>query len=315
MKRASWLAGLLLLLAAYISLVSIPRQALVVERIPVATSPTDVGLAFEAFRITAEGESLPLAGWWMPAQDAGATLVFIHGGGSNRHNTFFGSLKFYRAIVDAGINVAAIDLRNHGDSGADGIGLQFGRTESADAMAAIRWARERAPDLPLFAMGISMGGATIIHAAHRGAQVDGLVLLDALLDTRDTFKQGGWIETGLPAGLFAPSAWSATTFFGLPTGDEQSLDRAAALALPMLVIQDPDDPVTRARFSRELAQRNPRVTYWMAPPIDPDHPDLAWKGRWGSHVSAFLFFPVETVAQIRAFIAATSRQGKAAWTR
>jgi len=39
-------------------------------------------------------------------------------------------------------------------------------------------------------MGISMGGATLIQAAHDGAKLDGLILLDSLLDTNDTFAQG-----------------------------------------------------------------------------------------------------------------------------
>jgi uncharacterized protein len=205
-------------------------------------------------------------------------------------------------MVAQGIDVVAIDLRNHGASGSDGQGLQFGRTEKYDAAAAIAWARDKNPDLPLFAMGISMGGATLIQAVHDGAKLDGLILLDSLLETDDTFKQGAWVETGLPPALFTVSAWAATQFFGLPGGDEQALARAAALDLPMLVMQDPGDPVTRARYSRELALRNPHVTLWTAPAIDPQHPDLAWKERWGSHVSAFLFYPHETVAQILAFI-------------
>jgi len=74
------------------------------------------------------------------------------------------------------------------------------------------------------------------------------------------------------------------------------------LQLPILAMQDPDDPVTRAPHSRELARRNPNVTLWTAPTIDPEHPDLAWRDGWGSHVSAFEFYPQETVAQIMLFI-------------
>jgi pimeloyl-ACP methyl ester carboxylesterase len=269
---------------------------------PVTTTPADEGLAFEDFVVSPKDSELKLAGWWMPADNARATLVFIHGGGSNRTSNYFGCLQFYRAMVDRGVSVAAIDLRNHGVSDADGRGLQFGRTEKYDAEAAITWARNKNPDLPLFAMGISMGGATAIQAAYDGAAIDGLILLDSLLDTHDTFKQGATVETGLPPALFAASAWAATQFYGLPGGDEQALERAAELNLPILAIQDPDDPVTRAQYSRELAQRNTRVILWMAPAIDPQHPDLAWKERWGTHVSAFLFYPKETAAQILAFI-------------
>ena len=83
--------------------------------------------------------------------------------------------------------------------------------------------------------------------------------------------------------------------------------RAAKLDLPILLIQDPQDPVTRLPFARELARRNPRVRLWLAPRIDADDPRLAWKERWGSHVAAFEFFPQQTVAQITGFIAAASR--------
>jgi uncharacterized protein len=306
-KKLSWIViAVLLIGCGYVALVAIPREAIHVPRSAVTASPADVGLAFDEFSIAPQDSDLTLAGWWMPAQDARATLVFIHGGGSNRTSNYFGSLKFYRAIVDQGISVAVIDLRNHGASGSDGQGLQFGRTEQNDAAAAIAWAYQKTPNLPVFGMGISMGGASLIQAVHAGAKLDGLILLDSLLDTNDTFKQGAWVETGLPPALFAASAWAATHFFGLPGGDEQALARAAALDLPILAIQDPDDPVTRARFSRKLAKRNPRVTLWIAPAIDPKHPGLAWKERWGTHVSAFLFYPEETVAQILAFIASTS---------
>jgi pimeloyl-ACP methyl ester carboxylesterase len=273
---------------------------------PLTTTPADEGLAFEDFVVSPQDSELKLAGWWMPADNASATLVFIHGGGSNRTSNYFGCLQFYRAMVDRGVSVVAVDLRNHGVSDADGRGLQFGRTEKYDAEAAITWARSKNPDLPLFAMGISMGGATVIQSAHDGVELDGLILLDSLLDTHDTFKQGATVETGLPPALFAASAWADTQFYGLPGGDEQALERAVSLDLPVLAIQDPDDPVTRAQYSRELAEHNPRVTLWMAPAIDPQHPDLAWKERWGTHVSAFLFYPKETAAQILAFIDARS---------
>ena len=302
------LVATVLLAFTWLSLVSIPQQALVVERIPLTTSPANVGLPFDTFTLEPADADITLAGWWMPAPDAIATLVFIHGGGSNRHSEFFRSLRFYRAMVDANVNVVAIDLRNHGESGAQPPGLQFGRTEQHDALAAIAWARTKTANLPLFAMGISMGGATVIQAAHAGADIDGLILLDPLLDSRDVFARGGWIASGIPAMLFAPAAWAATTFYGLPGGEEQALQRAVHLQLPILLIQDPDDPVTRAPVSQQLAARNEQVTLWMAPPIRADHPDLAWKQRWGSHVAAFEFFPQQTVAQITGFLARVIEQ-------
>lgn len=303
LKKRIWLAGFILLIASgYVALIAVPQQTIHLEHKVLVTSPADVGLVFENFYISPQDSNLQLAGWWMPAREPHATLVFIHGIGSNRTSSFFGSLEFYRAMVNEGISVVAIDLRNHGSSGRDSNGAQFGHTEKYDVLAAIDWANEKAPDLPLFAMGISMGGSTVILAADTGAELDGLILLDSLLDTVDSFKQGGWINTGLPPALFTVSAWAATQFYGLPKGHEQALERAATLDLPILVIQDPDDPVTRARYSRQLAQRNPNVILWTVPPINPKHPDLAKKKRWGTHVAAFRFYPRQTVAQILTFI-------------
>lgn len=304
-KKLSLFAAIFLTLAlCYGLFVAVPRAAIQPQRTALTTSPADVELRYESFEVSPADQSLKLAGWWIPAPDARATLVFIHGGGSSRDSDFFKSLDFYRALVDEGVSVAAIDLRNHGESGNDSSGLQFGRTEMYDALAAVHWARNKAATSPLFLMGISMGGATAIHAAHHGADIDGLILLDSLLDTDDTFIRGGTAQSNLPAALFVPSSWAARMFFGLPSGNDEALEKAARLQLPILLIQDPDDPVTRAVYARELAARNTHVTFWEAPPVDPAHPDIVWKGGWGSHVSAFALFPRQTVAQIINFMQA-----------
>lgn len=308
MKRlAVWLALFVFVAYAVVSLLYVPRLALFGERSPITMSPADVGLAYEDITLAPQGEDLQLAAWWMPAQQATATLVFSHGGGSNRHTTYFHALEFYRAMVAEGVSVLALDLRNHGNSGDDGQGLQFGRTESADVLAALDWAREKHPQRPLFAMGISMGGATVIHAASRGAVMDGLILLDPLLDTHSGLAGGAWAESGLPPAIFAGAAWASTTFYGLPDEESGALSLARDLELPMLLIQDPDDPVTIAEHAQALARANDKVNLVLMPPVDSGHPELAWKARWGSHVAAFHMFPEETTGHIMAFMKTVAR--------
>lgn len=306
MRLPKILSALLLVVFAgygYLSLAYVPQQVTAANRIDLVERPSDVELDYEDILLSPAQEDLKLDGWWMPADNPQAVLVFIHGAGSGRHSTFFSSLDFYARMVDNGISVVAIDLRNHGTSDGDESGLQYGRTESADALAAITWAREHNPGKPVFAMGISMGGATVIHAADKGALLDGLILLDPLLDTHSAVQRGSTVETGLPAWFFAPAAWAATTFHGLPSGGQQALSIAKTLTLPILLIQDPDDPVTIIDYAEELARDNPQVNYWVAPPVDLSHPDLAWKGAWGSHVAAFHMFPDETTRRIVQFIA------------
>jgi len=287
---------------AYISLVHVPQLVTASDRVDLVERPSDVGLHYVEFQTQPTQEDLNLDGWWMPADDSQAVLVFIHGAGSSRHSTFFHSLDFYAQMVKNNISVVAIDLRNHGTSDGDETGLQYGRTESADALAAITWAKEHHPNQPVFAMGISMGGATIIHAAGKGAALEGLILLDPLLDSHSAVQRGATVSTNLPDWFFAPAAWASTAFYGLPSGKRQALAIAKTLTLPILLIQDPDDPVTIIKYADELARDNPHVAYWVAPAVDLSDPALAWKGGWGSHVAAFHMFPEKTTRRVVQFI-------------
>lgn len=300
------LFGLLLAAALFVSLVYIPRQVVHAERYAITQSPADVGVAFEDVTVTPADQPLKLAGWWMPANEPVATLVFIHGGSANRHSSYFHALDFYREMVARRVSVLAIDLRNHGASDGDAQGIRFGLTEKEDARAAIEWARAKAPELPLYAMGVSMGGSTVIYAAADGVALDGLILLDPLLDTESCFSNAVWATVGIPTALLAPSAWSAVTFFGLPPGSD-ALEAGRRLKLRTLLIQDPSDPVTVAPYARELAALNPNVTFYLAPEPDPGHPELDFKGRWGTHVGAFTLFPEFTLGKIMTFIQAPQR--------
>lgn len=306
MKIRYWLSATVLLVLAWVMLYEVPQQSRYLPPSPINQNPGDVGLEFQSFTLQPKDTDITLAGWWMPAENASASLVFIHGGGSNRHSQFFKSLDFYAAMVSRGVSVAVVDLRNHGASGSDALGLQFGRTEKWDALALIDWTRAKTPDLPLYAMGISMGGATLIHAAATGAQMDGLILLDPLLDTRSVITRGAWVETGLPPTLFSVSAWAATIWHGMPSGEEQSLELGIQLPGPILLLQDPGDPVTRADYARQLSAKNPAIAYWEAPSVSAeDQKKLAWRGRWGSHVAAFELYPELVLEQIMAFITPT----------
>ena len=79
----------------------IPRAAIQRNHQPITMSPADVGLEYEDIILSPADQPLRLAAWWMPADPdkAVATLVFSHGGGSNRHSQFFRALEFYRAMV------------------------------------------------------------------------------------------------------------------------------------------------------------------------------------------------------------------------
>ena len=253
---------------------------------PVVTAPSDVGLNYQDVVIHSDGLALP--GWWMPAANPRAVLMFVHGAGSNRTSHFIDSLNLYAAFVMEDISVLTIDLRNHGNAPKTDGHWTMGLEEHRDLLAMSLWLDDHTDQsVPRLAMGASMGGATVIHALANGLAVDGVILLDPALNTADSLAQGGRTETGLPSVLFQPYAWATTTFYGLPKGESDAGALITDVKQPILLIQDPDDPVTRLPFAKAAADTNPMIHLVTAAPVPQGADCLRNKGRWGTHVAAF----------------------------
>jgi pimeloyl-ACP methyl ester carboxylesterase len=300
-KPLIYIAVLLVTLLLAIILL-IPLAVKYPDKIPLSRTPAAFGLSYEEVALQPADVELELKGWWMPAKEPRSLLVFIHGGSSNRDSSFFKGLEFYAAMVGNQVSVLAIDLRNHGESASDSQGVSFGLREKADASAAIRWAQTVADGLPVYAMGISMGGAALIYTLADGVDINGLILLDPLLDTRSAFASAVYADSGLPVGWAFPAALSAEYIFGFPGQHQQPLTAASQLQIPVLLIQDPGDPVTHAIYARRLAAQNSQVRLWEAPEVAAGSPALQNTGRWGSHVSAYHLYPAQTLGQITRFM-------------
>lgn len=268
---------------------------------PVTKIPTDT-LSLE--EISFESDGLTLQGWWLEAQNPRATLVFVHGAGSSRISWFFNTLQFYEQLQKAGISVFTFDQRNHGNSDYTDGYLRMGAVEHRDVMAAREWVGEQTDnETPLIICGLSMGAATAIYALAEGVQADALLLFDPMLNTRDALAQGGWVGYGLPSALFKPMAYLAPLFWGLPHGENDALNVATELELPIAIMQNKDDPITRSRWSEELDARSDWVSLTFVPDTEPGHNCLSDKGRWGTHASAFHCHPQWTLTQVEQLLA------------
>lgn len=284
-----------------VSVAVLPNMAITVAENPIQGSPADVGLDFTD--ITLHQQGVRLEGWHMPASKPTAALIFVHGAGSNRTSHFIHSLALYKELVAMGLSVITVDLRNHGSSSKTDGTLSMGLEEWPDVIAMSDWLDTNGyGSHPRLIMGASMGGATAIHALSNGLEVDGAILFDPALDTPDSLSQGGWVRTGMWPGLFDLYAWATTQWYGLPSGKRDAGALGRSLSIPVLLIQDPDDPVTRLPFAGKLAAANPAVDLQIAPKIPEDDPCVAGKGRWGTHVAAFGCHPAWTLAQIRDFV-------------
>lgn len=98
------------------------------DRAPILQTPADYGLEFEDVKYNTE-DGIELAAWFIPCEDSDKLIICNHPATLNRYGfpghqapwsefqdieVTFG--KVYKALHDAGYNVLAYDLRNHGES-------------------------------------------------------------------------------------------------------------------------------------------------------------------------------------------------------
>jgi uncharacterized protein len=278
-------AGLIALAVLGFWLVYTPWNVARAERLAITHTPQSAGVNFENVAFPTRGGGLTIRGWWVPAR---AILVFAHGGNANRED----SLDFLKFFNAQRITVLAPDLRNHGLSDGTPNGrLTMGYDESKDVIGAIDYAEKRVPSLPVYLMGVSMGGATAIYASAADPRVRKLVLFDPVLDAHVTSLNALHAILGWPHWMVVPVLWSAETFFAGDAGRHSPLAVAEGLKLPILLVKDDKDLICLPVYALALTARNRNVTLWMVRNPEFDSPAMAHSGGWGGHAAAYRFDP------------------------
>lgn len=125
---------------------------------PLAEAPQPPALTQDSFR-TADGYTLPVR-TWLPEGGPEAVVLAVHGFNDYSH----GFALPGRALADEGIAVWSYDQRGFG--AAPHAGLWPGEDAMiADISGMARALKARYPDVPLYLLGVSMGGAAVIAAA------------------------------------------------------------------------------------------------------------------------------------------------------
>ncbi len=269
---------------------------LAAERVALTESPSDYGLAYEPVTFSPPDEPITLHGWWIPAHDARAALVLVHGGGGdNRSIPDGGGLALVRDLVARRYAVLAIDLRNFGESDATPEGVTFGDLEVNDVTGALDFLAARAPDLPTGAIGFSMGAATVLRAAARDRRLHAVVADSAFVDAREVAVAFTHATIGLPTVLVTPFVWSAQLLHGVTLARGATLDALHGATLPpTLLIHDRHDPIVPVHDAERLAAAIPGAATWIT--------DLDEPGPFGTHVQAYRLAPVAYITRVSAFL-------------
>jgi alpha-beta hydrolase superfamily lysophospholipase len=242
-------------------------------RIASVGTPRTWGLAYADVTLVSEGRRL--AAWHLPAPQPGRPAVLIaHGFNANKENFLPAAVLVHRL----GYEVLIFDFRAHGDS--EGHTTTFGLGEARDVKAAHDWLRRDDEDRPIYALGYSMGGSAVIHAAAEYGIFDRIVL-DSTFSSLESVARATllWYFGPLATPLWDLGRFWGWTWSGLDVGRHRPGERIRALTnRPLLLIHGTADRlVPHAETLRlyELAGR--RAELWPVAGVDHvqslDHPE------------------------------------------
>ncbi|MBW8847914.1 MAG: alpha/beta hydrolase [Burkholderiales bacterium] len=217
------------------------------------------GLKPEALRIP-YGDGQQVSGWFLPGRAGEGAVLLLHGVRGNRLQM----LERARWLQREGMASLLIDLPAHGESSGERI--TFGRREALGVQAALGWLRGRLPGERLGAVGVSLGGASLLFA-DRQPELDALVLESVYPTITDAVQDRLTTRFG-PAG-----AWAAPLLLvqiplrlGFSADDLRPLDAIATVRAPLVVASGMEDRSTRWPETQQLFAAAPEPkALWPVP--------------------------------------------------
>jgi len=196
------------------------------------------GLPGEAVRIP-YGDGQQVSGWFLPGRTGEGAVLLLHGVRGSRLQM----LDRARWLQREGIGCLLIDLPSHGESSGDRI--SFGRREALGVDAALGWLRHKLPGEKLGAIGISLGGASLLFA-HRDPELDALVL-ESVYPTITDAVQDRLVKRLGPAGRWAAPLLLLQIPLRLNLGvhELRPIEAIRSVRAPVLVASGTEDKSTR----------------------------------------------------------------------
>ena len=250
--------------------------------------PANSGIAAEPVRFESDIDRIRLFGWLLSSTGDRA-IVLVHGVESYAWDGDQPDVA--RAYIEAGFHVLVFDLRAHGRSDGDRLGL--GWDERRDVRAAVALLQQRGFKPGKIGLhGVSYGAATALLAAAAIPEVGAVVADSAFADMRDLMEREIQKRLGVPPAvtrLLRPGLTLAARRLYDLDFDTITPERAVPeiAPRPILFIHGKEDDVIPVKNAHRLkaASENPADELWllpgrkhtegvrlMAPPCEPREP-------------------------------------------
>ena len=237
-------------------------------RVSLEQSPAELGFpqAVEV-SLNSANDGLQLQGWFVPSWGQRA-VIMVHG--IHAHAWHGSAPDLVRAFIEGGFDVLLFDLRGHGKSAGETVGL--GIRELGDLRAAVDYLLERgfAPGR-IGVYGTSYGGAISLVAMPHLPEVGVLIADSAFADVREAVGSELERQTSLPAeiisilwpGMRLAGSWS----YDLDIEAASPLKSIHAIApRPVLLVHGELDAVIPVDHARQLkAQGGPKTDLMLLP--------------------------------------------------
>ena len=197
----------------------------------VSATPQHIGLEYERVELTTD-DGVQLEGWFLPAQQPRATLLFFHGNAGNISHRL-DSLQLFHEL---GLAIFIFDYRGYGNS--EGKPTEAGIYRDAETAWRYLIETRGIPSHEILLFGRSFGGAVAAYLAERYEAL-GLVLESTFTSIPDLAAE---LYPWLPSRALARFHYDTRS-------------RLSKIEMPVLVIHSPDDDIIPFSQGRELYEQ------------------------------------------------------------
>ncbi len=227
-------------------------------------TPQEYGLAFEDVSLTT-GDGEQIIGWYVPAPDSQATVLFCHGNAGNISHR----LHAIQLLHNSGFNVLIFDYRGFGQSSGspDEAGLYTDAVAAWDYLVETRGI----PKGRIIVLGRSLGGAVAIELATRVKPV-GLIVEATFTRMADVARH---LYPLLPSGLFLKDRYD-------------SVDKIAQVTCPKLFLHGTQDTLIPFDMGRQLYEAAVAPKVFIETPGDHNESGFAHAPAFTKKLTLFI---------------------------